>query len=113
MKQTIIIGMLVVTALLVSCAGGESSKHDFAGTFITPNGIRFELRADSTALITLSDTMTYESSWKTGKDRNGETYANIEFTGNLEYYYLKDGKLYRSVREMNHDALGEKVKYLK
>jgi hypothetical protein len=25
---------------------------------------------------------------------------------------LKNGKLYRSIREMNHDALGEEVKYI-
>lgn len=41
-----------------------------------------------------------------------ETYANIEFAGYQNYYYLKNGKLYRSIREMNHDALGEEVKYL-
>ena len=38
-------------------------------------------------------------------------YANIEFGGYQEYYYLKDEKLYRSEREMRHDALGTKVKY--
>ena len=43
---------------------------------------------------------------------DNETYANIEFAGYQNYYYLKNGKLYRSIREMNHDALGEEVKYI-
>lgn len=33
--------------------------------------------------------MIYESSWKISKDRNNETYANIEFAGYQNYYYLK------------------------
>ncbi len=44
------------------------------------------------------------------KDENLE-YANIEFAGNQEYYYLRNGKLYRSEREMRHDTMGVEVKY--
>lgn len=111
MKQAIVTGMLMAIVVLIGCSGNEKS-HEFAGTFITANGIRFELHPDSTSLITFNDSLTYESSWKTGKDRKGEAYASIEFAGYSNYYYLKNGKLYRSVREMNHDVLGEAVKYL-
>ena len=45
------------------------------------------------------------------KSADNLDYANIEFAGYPRYYYLKDGKLYRSEREMRHDAHGEKVKY--
>ena len=92
--------------LLTGCDNNEK-EHDFVGIFTTANGIKFELRPDSTSIITFKDSMIYESSWKISKDRNNETYANIEFAGYQNYYYLKNGKLYRSIREMNHDALGD------
>lgn len=110
MKQTVIIGILLGILLLTGCDNNEK-EHDFVGIFTTANGIKFELRPDSTSIITFKDSMIYESSWKISKDRNNETYANIEFAGYQNYYYLKNGKLYRSIREMNHDALGEEVKY--
>ena len=111
MKQTVIIGILLGILLLTGCDNNEK-EHDFVGIFTTANGIKFELRPDSTSIIIFKDSMIYESSWKISKDRNNETYANIEFAGYQNYYYLKNGKLYRSIREMNHDALGEEVKYL-
>ena len=52
----------------------------------------------------------YESSWKIMKDGNGE-YANIEFNGDQSYYYLKNGKIYRSHMEMDRDRIGSKVTY--
>ena len=42
------------------------------------------------------------------KDRHKIFVVEVAFQ---EYYYLKDEKLYRSEREMRHDALGTKVKY--
>ena len=83
MRRTILAMLTIAFGFLYSCTNTNSteSTHSFAGTFITENGVRFELRADSTTLITFSD------------------------------YYLKDEKLYRSEREMRHDALGTKVKY--
>lgn len=100
MKQTVIIGILLGILLLTGCDNNEK-EHDFVGIFTTANGIKFELRPDSTSIITFKDSMIYESSWKISKDRNNETYANIEFAGYQNYYYLKNGKLYRSIREMN------------
>ena len=35
-----------------------------------------------------------------------------EFAGYPTYYYLKDGKLYRSKREMISGKLGEKINYM-
>ena len=109
MKQTVIIGILLGILLLTGC---DNNEKEHVGIFTTANGIKFELRPDSTSIITFKDSMIYESSWKISKDRNNETYANIEFAGYQNYYYLKNGKLYRSIREMNHDALGEEVKYI-
>ncbi len=45
------------------------------------------------------------------KAEDGLEYANIEFGGYQKYYYLKQGKLYRSEREMRHDVMGVKVRY--
>lgn len=104
---------MVIVAVLYSCSNTKTeSVHSFPGTFITENGMRFELRTDSTTLISFSESVTYEGTWKPCKDIDGMEYANIEFGGNQEYYYLKDEKLYRSAREMYHDAFGTKVKYV-
>ena len=104
MRRTILAMLTIAFGFLYSCTNTNSteSTHSFAGTFITENGVRFELRADSTTLITFSDSCKAEDHLE---------YANIEFGGYQEYYYLKDEKLYRSEREMRHDALGTKVKY--
>lgn len=101
--------ILLVIFLLFGCS--HSDRHDsYDGTFVTKNGIKFQLRADSTATISFNDTLTYESTWKVVKDSKGE-YVNIEFGGYPTYYYLQNNKLYRSIREMRHDAHGESVKY--
>ena len=103
MRRTILAMLTIAFGFLYSCTNTNSteSTHSFAGTFITENGVRFELRADSTTLITFSDSVKYEGTWKSCKAED-----HLE-----EYYYLKDEKLYRSEREMRHDALGTKVKY--
>ena len=38
---------------------------------------------------------------------------NMEFAGYPAYYFLKDGKLYRSEREMRNDVLGRRINYPK
>ena len=113
MRRTILAMLTIAFGFLYSCTNTNSteSTHSFAGTFITENGVRFELRADSTTLITFSDSVKYEGTWKSCKAEDHLEYANIEIAGYQEYYYLKDEKLYRSEREMRHDALGTKVKY--
>lgn len=93
MKQTVIIGILLGILLLTGCDNNEK-EHDFVGIFTTANGIKFELRPDSTSIITFKDSMIYESSWKISKDRNNETYANIEFAGYQNYYYLRHYKIF-------------------
>lgn len=108
--------LMIAVGFLYSCSNGNNSSsesHSYTGTFITEDGVRFELRADSTTYITFSDSVTYEGTWKACKAEDNLEYANIEFAGYQEYYYLKDEKLYRSEREMRHDALGTKVIYQK
>ena len=111
MRRTILAMLTIAFGFLYSCSDSAESAHPFVGTFITENGVRFELRTDSTTLITFSDSVTYEGTWKPCMAEDHLEYANIEFGGYQEYYYLKDGKLYRSEREMRHNALGTKIKY--
>lgn len=108
-----IIFIFTAVLCLTSCGGGKSDNsfsHPFAGKFSIDNGISFELNDDSTAVIHFDNGTDYESSWKIMKDGNGE-YANIEFNGDQSYYYLKNGKIYRSHMEMDHDRIGSKVTY--
>ena len=50
-----------------------------------------------------------------GKSKSADNleYATIEFAGYPAYYFLKDGKLYRSEREMRNDVLGRRINYPK
>lgn len=102
----------VSIGVFAACSGNDKS-HPFDGTFFTEEGVRFELKADSTTLIQFNDSVTYEGTWQVCRSSDNLEYANIEFAGYPTYYYLKDGKLYRSEREMRNDALGTKVKYQK
>ena len=81
--------------------------------FFTEEGVRFELKADSTTLIQFNDSLTYEGTWQVCKSADNLEYATIEFAGYPAYYFLKDGKLYRSEREMRNDVLGRRINYPK
>lgn len=109
-------GVLLLFSAIVcfsSCGGGsnasKAAQHPYAGTFTIGNGISFELKSDSTAVIHFDD-VVYDSSWKIVKEDDVE-FVNIEFNGDQSYYYLKDGKLYRSRMEMDRDRLGSEVTY--
>lgn len=38
-------------------------------------------------------------------------YATIEFAGYFNYYYLRNGKLYRNEHNMIRQVLGEEIEY--
>ena len=104
MKRFIYSSMLLMgICVLVACTG----------TFFTEEGVRFELKADSTTLIQFNDSLTYEGTWQVCKSADNLEYATIEFAGYPAYYFLKDGKLYRSEREMRNDVLGRRINYPK
>ena len=98
--------------LLISCVneGQNIFTHPYVGTFSVNEGITFTLNNDSTTYIDFGDGVNYESTWEIVKE-DGEEWANIEFSGNNQYYYLKNGKLYRSRMEMDYDKYGSKVTY--
>ncbi|MDL2212878.1 hypothetical protein LJC21_01210 [Bacteroides sp. OttesenSCG-928-E20] len=113
MKKIILAAAIVAFVFLYSCNNNNSSfgSHPFAGTFVTADGFIFELRADSTTHITFSDSVTYSGTWKSRKAEDGLEYANIEFGGIQEFFYLWKEKLYRSEREMRHNVFGTTVTY--
>ena len=119
MKRFIYSSMLLMgICVLVACTG-KSSSHPFGGTFFTEEGVRFELKADSTTLIQFNDSLTYEGTWQVSglPDRHEPTIelvvADIGAQMAWTYYFLKDGKLYRSEREMRNDVLGRRINYPK
>lgn len=97
---------------LGSCSGDKANSKDtsYAGTFTTTTGITFTLNEDSTTFIDFGNGINYEGRWEFVNDGRKE-YANIEFSGNKQYYYLYNGKLYHSHAEMDADKLGIKVNY--
>ena len=117
--------ILLYFYIFSSCKGDSSNSAPFDGVFVTESGIKFELKEDSTTLILFDDTLNYEGVWsihhtneseyekkKTKQQKNESEYANIEFAGKPDYYYLKDKKIYRSKREMESDWMGTKIQYL-
>lgn len=90
--------ILLYFYIFSSCKGDSSNSAPFDGVFVTESGIKFELKEDSTTLILFDDTLNYEGVWSIHHTNESE-YANIEFAGKPDYYYLKDKKIYRSKRE--------------
>lgn len=97
--------ILLYFYIFSSCKGDSSNSAPFDGVFVTESGIKFELKEDSTTLILFDDTLNYEGVWSIHHTNESE-YANIEFAGKPDYYYLKDKKIYRSKREMESDWMG-------
>lgn len=107
MRNIITIIILGNIFLLYSCSSAtDHEPRPFNGTFITESGVIFELKEDSTTLIQFNDSLKYKGMWSVHS-----TYANIEFAGNPNYYYLKDNKLYYNERNMQNDGLGILIQY--
>lgn len=109
--KKIIFAISVLAVIAASCSNGAKT-HPYAGKFVTETGTIFELREDSTTCIQFADSLQYEGKWSSHRSGDTLEYANIEFAGYPTYYYLKDGKLYRSKREMISGKLGEKINYM-
>lgn len=106
MRNLITIIILGNLFLLYSCGSANHESKSFNGTFVTESGVVFELKEDSTTLIQFNDSVRYKGAWSVHS-----SYANIEFAGNPNYYYLKDNKLYYNERDMQNDRLGVIIQY--
>ena len=80
--------ILLYFYIFSSCKGDSSNSAPFDGVFVTESGIKFELKEDSTTLILFDDTLNYEGVWSIHHTNESE-YANIEFAGKPDYYYLR------------------------
>jgi hypothetical protein len=111
MKKILFV-LIVLASLtcLFSCKKSVST-HPFQGSFVTETGIKFSLRTDSTTLIQYDDSSSYEGTWSVHKQGDTLVYATIEFAGYYNYYYLRNGKLYRNERSMMRQTLGEELEY--
>ncbi len=111
MKHIFLVTLLIVLIHLFGCNHVNNINNEYIGTFITESGVKFELRPDSTATIYFDDTLKYDVIWRPQIAKDSLKYANIEFAGYTTYYYLRNGKLYRSSMQMRNDYCGEKVTY--
>ena len=96
MKKILFILTVSVSLICISSCKKSAATHPFPGKFVTETGIQFDLRADSTTLIQYDDSSSYEGTWKVYNQGDTLKYATIEFAGYFNYYYLRNGKLYRN-----------------
>ena len=74
------------------------------------NTIHFDC-VSFTHLLQYDDSSSYEGTWKVYNQGDTLKYATIEFAGYFNYYYLRNGKLYRNEHNMIRQALGEEIEY--
>ena len=103
MKKILFILTVSVSLICFSSCKKSAATHPFPG--------KFNLRSDSTTLIQYDDSSSYEGTWKVYNQGDTLKYATIEFAGYFNYYYLRNGKLYRNEHNMIRQALGEEIEY--
>ncbi|WP_178795934.1 hypothetical protein [Bacteroidaceae bacterium] len=106
-----ILAVAMCFCIFFSCGGNNKGTRSFDGTFYTETGAKFELKPDSTYIVQFNDSLNYEGSWSVHRTETNGEYVNIEFAGYLQYYYLKNNKLYYSERDMKNDKLGISITY--
>lgn len=111
MKRILFVLTVLISLAYLSSCKKSVSTHPFQGRFITETGIKFDLRADSTSMIQYNDSNSYEGTWSSYNQGDTLIYATIEFAGYYNYYYLRNGKLYRNERNMIRQTLGEELQY--
>jgi len=98
-------GVAVLTIMLSACTG-SSNDGKFAGKYEDEFGNKFELRDDYTATIQFAGQETVnETRWFDGPEHNSP-FATIEYNGNLSYYFMRDGFLYRHRDDMEKGSNG-------
>jgi len=103
---------LAALLALCACGGGKGrTDHKFVGKFTDEFGNRFELRSDYTGTLQLDKNDKVDTiRWSDGEDHK-RPYATIKWNGNPQYYFLRDGALYRTQDEMDQGRCAVKVEY--
>ncbi len=112
-KYLVVLAMLAcvtLTACTHSKPGG-TRETGFAGKFTDEFGNKFVLNDDYTATIQFvgSDSVI-NTTWLDGADHQSP-YATIMFNSDPAYYYLRDGFLYRHLKDMQEGTLAIKIEY--
>lgn len=98
-----ILGILTICLCLCAC-GSDTTKQDkaFAGSYVDEFGNKFVLSEDHTATIEFVGTdKVIDTNWHDGPAHNSP-FATIEYNGNPNYYYMRDGVLYRHKEDMDN-----------
>lgn len=109
-KLTFLLSMLVV--MIASCGGGNKHQdNQFVGKFTDEFKNKFELKDDYTATIQfVGEDSVIKTTWFDGEDHK-RAYATIKFNGDPNYYYLRDGKMYRAMEDMEKGTAAINIKY--
>ncbi len=108
MKKLFWAALCCTMILVIGCNKGG---HPYEGTFTTKSGLKITLNPDSSSIVSFTDdTLTYKGVWKLRK-KGGREYVNIEFGGDYNYFWLRDGKLYRKESQMLERKAGQEVTY--
>jgi len=114
-----ITSIIVIVLALTFCAcggkrgGGNASGHSggFACTFTDEFGNRFELFDNHRGTIQFDKNDNVDSiTWFDGENHD-RPFATINYNGNPNYYYLRDGSLYRHEDDMVHGRCAIKIVY--
>lgn len=93
------LALFAVVALFV-CCGASGGRDNYAGTFTDEFGNKFELREDGTGTIQfVGQNEVNDIIWHDGR-KTYTPYSTIEYNGDVNYYYLRDGKMYRHRQDM-------------
>lgn len=111
MKKILFILTVSVSLICFSSCKKSAATHPFPGKFITETGIQFNLQIRLHHLEFNMMSSSYEGTWRAYNQGDTLKYATIEFAGYFNYYYLRNGKLYRNEHNMIRQVLGEEIEY--
>lgn len=107
MKRTFLLLFSVAVMLLTACGGDKGGNRDFSGSFTDEFNNKFVLNDDYTGTLQFDgNEKVFQIKWSDGSDHK-RLYATIEFNGDPNYYFLRNGKLYRHRKDMEdgHPAI--------
>lgn len=105
----------MATALMAftSCGGSKKGgeNHKFVGSFVSEFGDEFTLNEDMTCTIKFKGIdKVFKDKWSDGENHQ-RPYATIGYNGDPQYYYLRDGYLYRYKQDMEEGRCKIKIVY--
>lgn len=114
MKKILSVFFFSVILLSLQACGGsskQSDNHKFAGTFEDQFGDVFTLNEDMTTTIQFKGAaQEFKGKWFDGQNHE-RPYATIEYNGDPNYYYLRDGYMYRYKQDMEEGRCKISIKY--